>query len=399
MRLAIRTAVSGLCALALVLGLFGATAQAGAPAPAAETAATAAQAPAGQAFVGVTPARLLDTRDGTGGHRGAVGPGSWIDLQVTGRGGVPASGVSAVVLNTTVTGPTAAGYITAWPTGSKRPLASNLNFTPGQTVPNLVVVKVGAGGKVSLFNSSGRTHLVADVSGYYTTATQLRPVTPVRLLDTRDGTGGITGPTAGTQDVQIAGRVGVPATEATAVVLNVTVTAPRGSGYLTVWPTGARRPNASNLNFTAGKTVPNLVIAKIGQGGKISYYSSTTTHVIIDVLGYVQTPVMLTEALDRVDRSGTWSERAVPVPGQHQIQLGRAPGWNLHQPPLGGVQPRQAMGNLGDHALLRRRPVGERLPAALPDPRRRRAVAGAAVVVWAVRRRYGRCIGRAEAAL
>jgi Arylsulfotransferase (ASST) len=119
-------------------------------------------------FVPVAPARVLDTRSGTGAPKAAVGANATVHLQVLGRGGVPAAGVSAVVLNVTVTRPSRAGVITAWPDGSTRPTASNLNFVPGQTVPNLVVVQVGANGKVALRNTSaGSTHLVADVAGYH----------------------------------------------------------------------------------------------------------------------------------------------------------------------------------------------------------------------------------------
>ena len=88
-------------------------------------------------------------------------------MQVTGRGGVPAAGVSAVALNVTVTGPTALSFLTAWPHGNSRPLASNLNYTANQTVPNLVIVKVGAGGEVDLFNDVGATDVVVDVAGWY----------------------------------------------------------------------------------------------------------------------------------------------------------------------------------------------------------------------------------------
>src|SRR5207245_2703186 len=82
----------------------------------------------------------------------AVGSGQSIDVQVTGVGGVPATGVAAAILNVTVTQPTANGYLTVYPAGSGRPLASNLNFVAGQTVPNLVEVALGTGGKVSAFN-------------------------------------------------------------------------------------------------------------------------------------------------------------------------------------------------------------------------------------------------------
>ncbi len=71
-------------------------------------------------------------------------------------------------MNVTVTEPSAASFLTAWPAGQALPLAANLNYVAGQTVPNLVVAKVGAGGKVSLYNAAGSTHVVADVVGWYT---------------------------------------------------------------------------------------------------------------------------------------------------------------------------------------------------------------------------------------
>ncbi len=81
---------------------------------------------------------------------------------------MPGTGVTAVVLNVTAVDPSAGTYVTAWPTGEGRPNASNLNIPPGDTRPNLVIVKVGAGGKVSFYNDAGNTDLIADVAGYYT---------------------------------------------------------------------------------------------------------------------------------------------------------------------------------------------------------------------------------------
>ena len=120
------------------------------------------------AFVSLAPVRVLDTRVGNGAPKAAVGAGQTLDLQVTGRGGVPASDVGAVVVNVTVTQPTKGGFVTVYPSGAGLPTVSNLNFGAGQTVPNLVVVKVGAGGKIAFYNgSSGTVQLVADVAGYY----------------------------------------------------------------------------------------------------------------------------------------------------------------------------------------------------------------------------------------
>ena len=123
-----------------------------------------ATATSGARHTALTPARILDTRSST-----KVGPGATRELTVTGAGGVPADGVSAVVMNVTVTEPSAPSYLTVYPAGEDRPTASNLNFVAGQTVPNLVVVKLGSGGKVNFYNAGGSTHVVADVVGWYNT--------------------------------------------------------------------------------------------------------------------------------------------------------------------------------------------------------------------------------------
>lgn len=107
-------------------------------------------------FVSLDPARVLDTRVGNGAPQAAVAAYGAVDLQVTGRGGVPASGVSAVVVNVTVTAAGAGGFITVFPSGDVQPTASNLNFTPGLTIPNLVTVKVSGDGRVTLANNSAR---------------------------------------------------------------------------------------------------------------------------------------------------------------------------------------------------------------------------------------------------
>jgi hypothetical protein len=249
-------------------------------------------------FNAVVPARLLDTRDGTGAPKAAVAGGGSISLQVTGRGGVPTSGVAAVVLNLTATDVTRPTYITAWPNGTAMPTASNLNPAAGQTIANRVIVKVGATGLVNLFNAAGSTDLIADVGGWFTDGSVATAggtfvgLTPSRILDTRDGTGGLgtslwpARPVA----VQVAGRGGVPAmTAPTAVVINVTITGPTAASYLTVWPDGAAQPLASDLNWVAGQTVPNLAVVRLGSDGKLDIYSPYGyTDVIFDVVGYYQ---------------------------------------------------------------------------------------------------------------
>jgi uncharacterized delta-60 repeat protein len=240
------------------------------------------------------PARILDSRNGTGGQSTPWGPDQARNVKVTGVGGVPASGVSSVVLNLTATQPTAGSYATIWPAGEPRPLASTSNFPWGSTVPNLVVAKVGAGGYASLYNNSGSVHFIADVMGWFDDGTGagggvgLANVPAARVLDSRNGTGGHStpwGPNTG-RDVQVAGLNGVPA-DADAVVLNVIAVGGTDGSYLTVWPSAASMPLASNLNFEPGQTIANMVVAKVGAGGKVAIYNAGgSVNVVADVVAY-----------------------------------------------------------------------------------------------------------------
>jgi hypothetical protein len=143
------------CAGPLLVGSGGAVAQATAVTP-------------GSEFTPVSPVRLMDTRKGTGGVTGPVAATSSVSLQVAGVDGVPSSGVTAVVMNVTVTAPTGGGVLTVYPDGGSVPAVSNLNFSAGETVPNLVTVELGADGKVDFYNNSGGTvQILADLAGYY----------------------------------------------------------------------------------------------------------------------------------------------------------------------------------------------------------------------------------------
>jgi hypothetical protein len=117
--------------------------------------------------------------------------------------------------------------------------------------------------------------------------TAFRPLGPVRLLDTRDGgPAGYLCPGA-TRTVPVAGRVGVPPSGAIAVVLNVTATDVGGAGFVTVWPAGLPRPDASSLNVTApGQTRAGLVVVPIGDAGAVNVFAQSGAHVVIDVAGW-----------------------------------------------------------------------------------------------------------------
>lgn len=269
-----------------------------AAAPAAYT-TSSALAVTGGAFVPLTPHRVLDTRNAIGAPRAKVAGHGTVSVTVAGVAGVPASNVSAVVVNVTVTDALASGFTTVYPGGTVRPAASNLNFVAGQTVANLVTVGLGGSGQVSLFNgSSASVDLLADVAGYYvggtaTVAGSFVSLTPKRILDTRNGIGTVKKALRGKGklDVTVQGAGGVNPAGAAAVVMNITVTDPTSSGYLTVYPAGGVRPTASNLNFAAGKTVPNLVTVALGTSGHVTIYNGSTgsVEVIADVAGYYRT--------------------------------------------------------------------------------------------------------------
>ncbi|MET9619880.1 MULTISPECIES: protease pro-enzyme activation domain-containing protein [unclassified Streptomyces] len=247
-------------------------------------------------FNALAPARILDTRYAIGRAGTApVGANGTVKLKVAGAGGVPATGVTSVVMNITATAPSASGFLTAYPSGTTRPSSSNINWLKGQTIPNLVTVPVGKDGSVDLFNAGGgTTHFIADVSGYYSAdagGSTYVPKGPARILDTRNAIGRAgTAPVAGkgTVTLTVAGAGGVPATGATAVVLNVTATAPTSNGHLIAYPSGTTQPTASNINWLTGQTRPNMVVVPVGADGKVKLYNAGggTVHFIADVFGY-----------------------------------------------------------------------------------------------------------------
>jgi len=236
--------------------------------------------------IAMDPTRFLETRV----WPGRVDAGESITFRVAGVRGVPA-GVSAVVVNLTVTSPTSSGVITAYAAGTRKPGTSNLNFVAGQTVSDLAMVPLGADGRLTLTNtSSGSAHLMVDVSAYFHEGTPSAPgvfsaVTPKRLLDTR----ATSGPVSGGRSVsfKVGGTSGIPR-DASAVVLNLTATQAKSFGFLTAYAAGSPRPKASNLNYAAGQTVANLVVVPVGTDGKVTVANTSpgTAQIMADVSGY-----------------------------------------------------------------------------------------------------------------
>ncbi len=118
-------------------------------------------------------------------------------------------------------------------------------------------------------------------------ASELFPIAPDRLLDTRVGLGGSRRLPAGTEAVvQVAGSRGVPA-DASAAIVNVTAVTPSGWGYLTVHPCQPIRPETSNINYVAGQVVANTTIAALSPNGQLCVWTSAEADVLVDVTGWL----------------------------------------------------------------------------------------------------------------
>ena len=247
---------------------------------------------AGTGFAALEPERLFDTRPDE--PQGVVpvdkvqyGGANVLTVRLLGVAGVPLAGVSAVSLNVTVVEPARAGFVTVYPCGA-RPATSSLNFIAGQIVPNAVIAPLSADGDICLF-SSVDTHLIADINGWLATGSGFTALSPARVFDTRpneaQGAVEVTKQAYGELRVKITGAAGVPASGVDAVSLNVTVVDPVGSGFVTVYPCGAR-PLTSSLNYVAGEITPNAVIAPVSPEGEVCFYSSVNAHLLADVNGW-----------------------------------------------------------------------------------------------------------------
>ncbi len=244
----------------------------------------------GDLYTALPPARVLDTRNGTGTVVGQVGQSGTVDLHVAGAGGVPSSGVDAVVLNVTAANATASTFASVFPTGfAGGSSTSSLNVVPHTAVANLVITKVSSSGDVTLFNAAGSVDLLADVEGYYSTggALSLVPVPPVRVLDTRSGFP--LGPgAAGTGTFLFGANESRPG----AVILNLTGDAPSASTFLSLFPVNvsiAVGRTSSTLNLNAHSVRANLAqVAVVPTGAPFEqvYNSVGSIDVLADIGGY-----------------------------------------------------------------------------------------------------------------
>ncbi|MDB5183058.1 MAG: hypothetical protein JWO47_842 [Candidatus Saccharibacteria bacterium] len=241
-------------------------------------------------FVAISPERIFNTRDGTGenGVAKPIAANSSVDIDIRNQPGI-SKDATAVVVNLTAIGQ-AAGYVTAYPTGTPRPNVSALNINnPGDIVPNLVTVPIGANGDITVYSQSG-TELVVDAEGSYVPAASgsaagrlIAGLTPGRVYDSRDANAQMH--LGETRTLDVTGVAGIPKTGVGAVELNMTAVDAQASGFITVWPDGIARPDTSVVNFASGANsiAANRVLVPV-TNGKIDIYASQDISIVIDAV-------------------------------------------------------------------------------------------------------------------
>lgn len=243
----------------------------------------------GLAAVPLEPVRLLDTRRALGiATSGRLGGGNELELQIT--GGDIADSAGAATLNITAAESDVGGFVTVYPCDQDRPTASNLNFQAGRASPNLVTSALSATGTVCIY-ASQPVHLIADLAAWYGLGESagLVALPPTRVLDTREAIGVDRAEPlsrTGKIELEVATGSSVP-DDAVAVVMNLTAAQSGGPGFVTVWPCDQDQPTVSNLNVGSDRNVANLTTVKLSADGTVCLASSTSTHLIADVAGYL----------------------------------------------------------------------------------------------------------------
>ena len=279
------------------------------------------------AYTALQPYRVCDSRSvavtgySTECSGNPIGQGGTLDVQITGVGGpqgqaVP-SNAQSVVLNVTAISGTAGTFLTVFPAGESVPTASNLNVNAGLNQANLVVVPVGAGGQVSIYNSQGSINVAVDVQGYFAAPSGsssvpglFHPISPLRVCDTRNGTGtacsgagsdNLLGANQWSRVVVSGCPTGTPSCTASvptngtaaAVALNLTAVFGSAGTFLSVVPPNSSDqcptgyPAFSNLNVKAGYNLPNRVIVPLGPEQDVCVYNNLgAINFILDVNGW-----------------------------------------------------------------------------------------------------------------
>jgi hypothetical protein len=231
------------------------------------------------------PRTIWDTRTGAKMQAGATA-----SINAVNVGGVPATGVSAVLIRVTSTQATASTWLAAYPHGTTRPTASTVNVGPNETLGNTAVVRPGTNGQITIYNAYGATHVVVDVQGYFTTSTGSAnggfvPLTQKRALDTTKTT---IIPAGGTRVVDLAATGGVPAGASAAVVELTVPSSATATGWFTATPTGAAASTVGVVNYEDRINSATGAVLPLTTDGRVTFTNKGTApaHLLVDMFGY-----------------------------------------------------------------------------------------------------------------
>ncbi len=256
----------------------------------------------GSGYMPIQPTRLLDTRYGVGGPYGPVPGNQSVLVQATGGSTTVPAGATAVSVNIATINPQTNGYVVAYAyqpggrtDGGDKPGTATVNLQPGQDVDNADQVPLGADGRFQVYVANSPLNLAVDVTGYYVNSggSSYVPLPGTRIINTVAGGPFYANTATPVSYTNNAGGDGIPASDVSAVALDITVLNNTSGGNLRVYPTDAPAvPNIASLNYhTPPAAVTNLVISRLDRNGRANLYSaqfSTSDHVdvIIDVVGY-----------------------------------------------------------------------------------------------------------------
>jgi hypothetical protein len=333
-----------------------------------------------------TPERILDTRLNGGAPKPLVtGAGAVFDAPVLGLGGLPgpasAGDVLAVVANVTVTGATQQGYLRVFGTGAAEGESSLVNFKADQNVPNMVVLRPGTDGKVTIRliseGQNGSAHVIIDVFGWFSTSNyptrgaRLQPVDPGRISDTRNAgqlpmsAGQVRTITfRGASTVSPPLRTGVVPADPNIVGALVNVTGVNNlpgstTTFLSLVPENPAPgvwPATSNVNLRAGQIKANLALVPLGADGNFRIFNEAgSVHVVVDVVGWLVNGASDTSCAGRVVPLSS-PFRALdtrsPAAGNAPLSPGRAEDWSFKDfvadVQINGVPVGAQLGELGN---------------------------------------------------
>lgn len=255
---------------------------------------TGAFAPTGLGLQTAGPLRVMDTR----AIDAILTPGVPFAVDV----GAPPGAVGVVASVAVIQGAAEAGFVTAFPCGGAAPGTSNINFVGSSVTANTVISELGSG--QVCFTSTQPVHLIVDVTGFLVPTGELsyQALTPVRVLDSRDGAALYAGRLGAGQVIElpIQAMPGMPA-DVRAVIANLTTLSPGSRGFVTAFPCGTPPPSTSSLNFDSDNAAGAVTVSRTG-GGSLCITSNARTYLIVDLLGvWVPTP----DAAPPTDGPGT----------------------------------------------------------------------------------------------